>query len=297
MKLKFLSFFFYFVLFTPKSYSCASCGSGGDDPLILYPNENWKIYSALLKTSGFRLVKIDGEYGEQIGPDTKYQAQVSFGKRWTGNLFTTIFIPFVRNQFQGESVQGFGDPVLSARYTLFQQDFTQEYLPQIQILGAFNRSMSRSITESRDDNLLDIFGSGYSQFKTGVDIWWGLTAVQFGTAYVRGYSFPKTDSEIILQPGLEHRLTATIGQSFSNFGKYSLGINRLWNDKVKLDGEEVSSSEKNNYSSFTTLDFFLDESSTVRLSASKQGGFLRNYLVYRNSTDSITLSLGYFKSW
>ena len=43
-----------------KALACASCGSGGDDPLILYPWEDFKIYAGFARSEGFTLLDAAG---------------------------------------------------------------------------------------------------------------------------------------------------------------------------------------------------------------------------------------------
>ena len=290
-------FLFYIIFHGVKALSCASCGSGGDDPLVLNPSEDTKVYVALVRSAGYRLVLSDGDCTSQELTDVKYQLHVSAGKRWTSRIFSTVFLPYVLNYYQNEKITGFGDPSLSFRYTVVQQNFLETLIPQVQILASYKRAISRSPGESQNDYQLDVFGSGFSQSRYGIDFWSGLTFIQYGFAFVRGYPYQKTINEYVVTPGVETKSTVTVGQSLSNIGKYAVGMSSIVVDSSKRDGEIIDSTEQKTYNFFSNFDFEVDPSFTLRFGVSKQGGFLRQFLSYKNTTDLYTFTLAYMQSW
>lgn len=276
-----------------RAFACASCGSGGDDPLIMYPNEIWKGYLGLTRVSDFQLVDENGHIGEEVGPDQKIQLTTSLGRQINFRSFATVTIPYIMNRYKTDSKRGFGDPLLAVRYTILSQDLTEEYIPQVQVIASYRYGMSKSIYESKDSHRLDVFGSGFSQYRIGLDIWSGMTWLQYGVAHVMGFSQSKTANDHKIEPGIEIRSTATVGHTFSGLGKISSGINRQQISELRDNGELVHSSDQLSHSMFVTADWFADVESMVRATVAKQAVIFNN----KNTTRSTSVTLSYMRSF
>jgi hypothetical protein len=283
----------FLILAPQQSQACASCGSGGDDPLILYPNESYKLYVSFTQTSDYELIDLRGNVGTQVGPEKKQQLQVSTGMSLSQRLFVTLSLPYIKNIAESRAKSGFGDPIVGARYTIWPQNIAEEYIPQVQLLASARRGTSRSINESSDPDLLDVFGNGYSQGRLGFDLWSGQTLVQYGFAHIWGVSLPKNVRGRTIRPGLETRSTLSVGQTFSGAFKYILGINRFYAEKLTDDGKALKDSEQLNHSVFATFDVYPWEMTTLRMTLSKQAALLKN----KNTSRSQSVNLAWMRAF
>ena len=291
-KVLFLGFVLSFFL-TQEALSCASCGSGSDEPLILYPNEAYKLYFGVSRSSGFANTDQNGFISNGVALRRKTQFYLSSGMSVNERSFVTLGLPFFANSGLQDTRYGLGDPVLSARYTLVPLNFANEFIPQIQVLASLKPALSRSIHESVHEEELDVFGSGFHQVRAGLDLWFGLTALQFGMAQMVGYSLPKTANDHHLQPGLEFRSILSMGHTFEGIGKLVFGGSHLSVSESRDQGKRVANSAQVNNSLFLSTDYFVDQVSTVRLTVARQAALLRN----RNTTRVDSVAVAYLRSF
>src|SRR5690606_23275964 len=104
--------------FSTAAHACSSCGSGGADPLILYPNERWKIYTAFTRQGDFHNVSPKGKVTTNYGPTEKKSLTLSGGMLLTSRSFVTLTIPIAQNSRAGSTKTGVSDASLFARYTV-----------------------------------------------------------------------------------------------------------------------------------------------------------------------------------
>lgn len=282
--------FFYFA----NANACASCGSGGDDPLILYPNEWLKVYLGVSHQSNFKNVDSNGDFRTAGGPTSKQSLAVAGGYSFSPRSFATVTVPLQRNTRDDKSRMSVGDPSIAGRYSVLMQSFDEPYVPQVQLLLGYKFSQSRSIHESKDlKTLLDVFGNGFSEARTGVDVWFGVTPLKVGFAQTFSMPIAKTYDGVIYQPGIIYRSTFSLGYLWFDEWKVTGGINREFRDSLKASGEIVPESKQLNHSLFLTTDWMFLPNNNLRLSFSQQAAAFDNY----NTSRATSLSLACMHSF
>lgn len=288
-----LVFTFLCLLYAELAFPCASCGSGGEEPLVLYPNEKHKFYFGMTRSGNFENTDASGNtHAVERGAKSKTHLQVSYGISLNQRSFLTLGVPLIANAHSSRTVYGHGDPVISGRYTVLPMHITREYIPQVQILAAFKPSLAKSVHESKDQDALDVFANGYTQYRVGLDIWSGMTWLQYGIAQSITLSLPKKVDGRNLENGTESLTTFSLGHTFTEMGKIVVGISRLFTDQKKEDSQAVANSEIVNHSVFLTGEYFVDSESTVRMTLARQAAAFQN----KNTLASDSLTVAYIKS-
>jgi len=282
--------FLTIVLQSSKSMACASCGSGGDDPLILYPWEQWKIYTGLGRTSAFTPIDAAGRSGRELSPDARNTTTVSMGKTLSNRSFVTVTAPYIVNKRGAYQRSGWGDPMVTARYTLVTQDISQEWIPQVQVLAATKAGSATSVFDYLDPARLDVFGSGVPEWRAGVDIWHAMFDWKAGFAQtVTGpLSSRKTEFGEV-RNGVTYRSTATVGYGWGDFGKLLVGVNREQTTKKSLDGATQADSDVVGQSAFLSADAKIEHHSSVRLTLSKTAAFGLNKNTSRSEAVTVAV--------
>ena len=126
----------------PLAYSCASCGSGGEDPLILYPNESDKILVGAARTAGLRNIDKNGSEATAGGPTERHAFTLAYGHSFSMRSFATLTLPMLRNAREGTAKTAMGDPSFATRYTLHMASLTNPWVPQVQILAGFKPGLA-----------------------------------------------------------------------------------------------------------------------------------------------------------
>ncbi len=282
----------YLGLYSVQTLGCASCGSGGEDPLILYPNEIDKIYVSMIKSSNFQNITRDGRHVSSGGVDEKQVLNLSYGHNFDPRFFATLNTSLIRNRKGHDSSTGWGDPQLSGRYTAVIPDLTAPLIPQIQLIGSYRQAVAPSIRSTKHPKtLLDVRGTGFNEVRIGVDIWWGQEKFKLGLAEVLTYAVARTYEDINYQPGLGLRGTLTAGYQWHTLGKMLIGVNQEYKSPLTAEGEDVADSEQQNFSWFITQDWKLEDISSMRLTYSKLAAFGQN----KNTAAMTSLSLAYFR--
>lgn len=274
------------------AHACASCGSGGDSPLILYPNEEWKFYLGTSFTGGYVNILPDGSHGTDNGPQLKDSVLFSFGHSFSPRFFLTFTDSYLQNRSHGRSQSSWGDPLVSARYTLIPQSIEDDRVPQIQAMVAYKYPATKALQEATDANYLDAFGNGVSEIKLGLDLWYGMSRLKGGIAHVVTFpSHAHFAQNLTVEPGVTQRSTLTLGLSHP-FGKILVGYNLEMLAPLRVNGDEVADSREVNHSLFTTLDFdFADVGGECRLTISQRGVGPWN----KNTSQATVLSLGWLQ--
>ncbi|MFW7379178.1 MAG: hypothetical protein ACOH5I_10255 [Oligoflexus sp.] len=181
-----LWFAFILALFAalPQAKACSSCGSGGADPLVLFPYENLKLLGQLTQQHGFRDIAYDASQSRSYGPEKKWLLTTSMAVRLTQKAFASLTLPWHRHQRADKEATGFGDPLLTVRYNLLQQNLLQIYRPQVQFIAAHKKSRSRSIHGSRRFDNLDVRSNGFDESIFGIDLWFGMSSWIGGATYL-----------------------------------------------------------------------------------------------------------------
>jgi hypothetical protein len=285
-----ISFVFFVSLFSETSLACASCGSGGDDPLILYPSERWKIYAGFARSEGFTLLDVSGRESVQFAPDARNTTTVSLGHSFSSRLFSTLTAPYIVNKRDSYERSGWGDPMLTTRYTVMAQDISVDWQPQVQLIGAVRSGKATSVYDYSDPALLDVFGAGVPEGRLGVDVWHGMFDWKAGVAQTVTIPLASRRSEIgDVRNGVAFRSTATVGYGWGELGKFILGINREQTTKKTIDGEAWANSDTLSHGVFVTADTKIEQRSNIRLTLSRTAalGAARN--VSRADTVSMAL--------
>jgi hypothetical protein len=282
------------VLFVSPSQSlaCASCGSGSDDPLVLWPNERLKTYLAIASSQNLRPVDERGRVGESSGPKSLDMLIFAIGKAVREDLFFTFTLPVIQNRTDDGSLRSLGDLVTGARWTWLQSDFTRPLVPQIQLMGSHSFPIARAQQESSRLDLLDVFGSAVPETKIGVDTFWGQSSLKGGFAVAGLFSSERTLGSSSVFPGNGIRSTVTLGYSLGGLSKWLIGGVQELREERRDDGRRVPESNVAAYSFFTTFDWSLLESHMLRLSVTDKGRLLAN----RNTVAATSVSLAWMST-
>lgn len=275
------------VLFATKSptvLACASCGSGGGDPLILYPNEPYKSYFGLTYQNLTDDVDQNRNLHRVIAPDKKIVATLAGGLLLTSNSFVTLTTSYQSNYQGTRSVSGFGDPSLMGRLTVLPQSFERPYVPQVQIMAGYKPSVVPSIHTQTD--LLKVMGNGFDEYKAGLDIWYGMELLKAGLAQLFVVPRARHESDGSKnESGITSRTTLTLGREYSSAGKVLVGLNRQVTGEKHYQGDLVPDSKVQDHSLFITADYMLTPLDTLRLT------YVRTALLPSDVNTTVTQSL------
>ncbi|HET6345496.1 MAG TPA: hypothetical protein VFH51_11235 [Myxococcota bacterium] len=275
-----------------RAVACASCGAGGDDALILAPSETWKASVSMARTGDFIYVKPDGRAGTAVSPVARDAFTVAMARAMGPRAFVTVTAPTVRNVGDTDERWGVGDPSLGLRYTLVPQAFTDPWLPQVQVVAGFRYALGRSVNEAVDPGLLDVFGTGHSEVRAGLDLWWGMFDWKLGTAQQLLAPLARAIGQVETRPGYGLRSTVTAGYGRDGWGRVVAGLVREQAGEQQLDGAAVSGSRRLLHTVFATADAEVTEADTLRLTAAR-AGVLGSFNTSRTSAFSLT----YMRAW
>lgn len=272
--------------------ACSSCGSGGDDPLILYPNEDYKLLVSASDESGLRNIRHDGKESRSFSVIRRQRYVAGFGLLTTRYSFATVVVPFVVNHDQTRTKEGFGDPSLGFRYTFLTQSFDAPWIPQVQWIAGYKPSTSRGTDGARDPFLLDVFGTGFDEWRTGFDVWNGMTPMQFGFSQVWVFPQAKHTAAGKQRGGLKDSSTLTVGYTDTHW-KMVTGVSRMRAAKRLTDGELINASEQMQHNFFLTADWKIDLMQMLRFTIVERAAFGRN----TNTAKGTAATLTYMRAW
>ncbi len=283
------------IFMTPprRAYACASCGSGGDDPLILYPNERIKTYTGFASSQIIANINTDGSVASAGGVNAKQSLLFAFGYGFTPRSFATLTVPYLRNIGDEQTRTSPGDPSLAGRYTVVMQSLVAPWIPQVQMTYAYKHAQARSLRESQELTLIDVFGSGFSEVKLGTDIWFGMTRVKPGISMQVIKPLAEEFHGVAYEPGLVTRATLSLGYAVIEAWRLTAGINRDQRGLIRVDGETKTGTEELNHSVFLSSDYMLDADATIRLSLARQAAVFDNY----NTAKLDTVSAAYMRTF
>ena len=283
------------LLFSPASlHACASCGSGGASPLVLYPNENIKAYLGLSLVGGFEEIKADGERGEMSGAEQKETYTFAAGYRVLPSLTIGAAIPYANNRIPGDrSESAAGDPLIDSRWTLVSAAWDRPAIPQVQLVSSFKKSVARSLNEQRDPDSLDVFGNGSDEFTTGVDIWWGMAKVKTGVAFSGTHAFQRNIAGSSLQRGKLYQTVASVGFYPMRRFFVSGGGRAAMKERDLAAGRRISDSESRQYDAFLSSRWNPQPVDEIRLTLVRSAIAFNN----KNATRSDGLTAGYARNF
>ncbi len=268
--------------------ACASCGSGGDSPLILYPNEGFKAYLGASRQTDLEAVYPNGEIGKDNGPDRKDVVSAAAGATFLTDFFATLTVPQITNWRAGEHRTGTGDWAVEGRWTALPATMISPFRPQVQVIAGYKSGNAPSIHETKHAHQLDVMGTGFPEAKLGADLWWGQDAFKFGLAEVFGFAQEKDHLGMAMHPGHMSRTTLTAGYG-SNAGKVMLGTNLLHRAQRTIDGERLDDSETLDHGVYVAGDLMVVAAASMRLSFARTAAFGQNRNTVRSR--SVTLAV------
>lgn len=280
--------------------ACASCGSGGDDPLVLFPAETVKFLTGVSVTPSLASTGPDGKRLASTGPDRRVSTIAAAGVALSARGFVTVSGSFTTNSRGDASKSGLADPSIAGRYTVVMPRLDRPLIPQVQLLAGYRPAMTRSIHDSSDPMLLDVFGSGFDEWRTGVDVWMGMPAIKPGFALTVTEPLAARHNGVMLKPGRLVRGTLSLTSMISTMqiGDYAIAPRQvklaagLITDRrgpLWQDGQPVRDSEQSVDGFFASTDFAASESGTVKLVMARQGITRQT----RNAVESTTWSVGW----
>lgn len=280
-------------LLSSDAFACASCGSGSDDPLILWPNESFKTYLGFSSSGQFETVDPKGKTGTESGPTARDGVTFAVAKALREDLFFSWTQPVLQNRLQDASLRSLGDPMAAVRWSWLLPDFTNPWQPQIQLMLSQKFAHTRSLQESTRADLLDAFGTGIPETKVGIDAFWGMHALKAGFACAWLFPEERALGRSLIFPGNGVRSTLTMGHALGEKSKILTGFVREMRQRRRTDGRRVDNSEVVANSIFLTLDLGLSNSDTLRLSFSDRGRMFDN----KNLVAARALSLALLTTW
>ena len=262
----------------PKTaWACASCSSGTGDPLVLYPNERFKIYVGANYSLDRVMLHPDGTAGGGYGAQSQQALILSAGAAINLRSFLTVTVPYVRNVAADQAAMGLGDPSLGMRYTLMQQHFDNPWIPQLQGVAGLRVGLGRAKVPGvvlRVDEL-DRFGQGSNEARLGLDVWWGMAPLKVGAASFLLYPFAMEQvSQEVTRAGVTWRALVSLGHDVGAWGRFLVTLIRDDQADLQVLGRgAISNSGKTVYTLSTSLDVELTPMDAVRVSAGRTALF------------------------
>lgn len=280
-------------LTSKTAQACASCGSGSDDPLVLWPNEQLKTYVGVSSIGRFETVDTEGRPGRESGPKSRDALTMAVGKALRNDLFFTFTVPVHQNRLSGASLRSVGDPMVAARWSWLLPDFTEPLQPQVQLMAYYKFASARALQETERLDLLDAFGTGVPETKLGVDTFWGQSALKGGFAVAALFPAERSLGRSIVFPGNSLKTTSTLGISLGGNNKLLAGVVREMREKRRDSGVRVPKSEILAHSVFTTLDWAPKPRHMVRFTVTDKGRLFTN----RNMIAATSASVAWLATW
>ena len=248
-----------------RLFACASCGSSGDDVLLMYPNERWKFVSGVNSQAGFRNLGPDGESYSAGGIERRQFVNVAVGRNLRSDLLFGVTFGLQSNSSDQRREQGLTDPGIALRWTMLAPNILRPEFPQIQFLAGHRYPIGSSIQDTKDPELLDVTSSGYQESRMGLDHWWGQQSFKGGFALMWHRPWPRRfdGRENAIAPGSTLRTAGTLAFSFNPQYKITGGIVR------EQRWQNDSYAELRQYNSFFNFDYSFDAMRVIRLSFSK----------------------------
>ncbi len=275
-----------------EALACASCGSGGDDPLVLYPNHDWRFHLGVTRAFGFRTVKADGSLGSEAAPRFKDALTLAVGKALRSDAALTLVVPYLQNWRDGRYKRSFGDPLVTLRWTVLAQDISEPWIPQAQLILAHRFAQARAPQEAQNGYLLDAFGQGVPESKLGIDIFNGMSDLKAGVAFSALFPGERHLAGRSYSPGFGTRTTFTLGYGRAGWGKALLGVTRETRREKRLDGAEVPASRVVDNGLFATVDAEVTNLHMARVTWARRSAIARNKNGSRNDAFTVAWQWG-----
>ena len=284
-----------FFIYTRPVYSCASCGSGGDSPLVLFPGENKKVYLGVTNSEIGDYYDKDGNKANYFGLTNKKTITAAFAYRIVDSLYTTVTLNAQQNTEQlGEAV-GFSDPLLSVYYVALNQNFLEPFRPQLSLIAQYKPSTAKTF-EDIDWELesnKDVFSDGLNEFRLGFDSWFFTNNFLYGLALKGSYFSPTKTKSGSFQRKPGYKTIATGGYAFGNVSKLIGGYTYSVKGSMIRNKKLVEDSQMYDQSLFLSWYQKIDIQNLIRLTYSESGLFSKKSYVNRTKN----ISMGYMYLW
>jgi len=239
------------------------------------------------KGQDYSNIDANGEFRTSGGTELKWTTTASFGVAISRKSFATITQSYIENRRGNHRKRGFGDASIAGRYSLAMLSIENQWSPQVQVLYGYKHSTSQSTKSSKDPYLLDVFGSGFSEIKMGMDVWWGQWMVKPGMAVSLVQPLSRLINEHRYSPRLIVKSTALLSYIKPLFMKWVIGTTMENKGTVKVD-DDTEQPRALTHSFFLTAEAMLTETDFARLSYSETGTIGINYNTF--SSKSLTLA-------
>ena len=150
-------------------------------------------------------------------------------------------------------------------------------------------NLGKGIGSSTDANQLDVFGSSYDELTFSSDVWWGITAWKWGVAQSITVSNSKNIQGFKVQPGALLQTTLTGGRDYSAKGKIIAGFILEHKLENQIDDIDQSGSGYRNLTLFTSMDYKIHDTLSLRGTINGRGFGSTNQYSY--SATSLTLAI------
>ena len=274
------------------SLACSSCGSGGDDPLILFPNESKKAFQSIGYQGGFKDYSSDGTLTKARTIESRIRGYSSLGLRLGSHSFVTLGLPYFQNSNEHQSLRVLGDPTINTRLTLHRQTIVRPHIPQVQLLLGAKKSLSKGSHESDHPSLLDIGGTGFDDIRLGGDLWWAMTSMVFGISYSETHSQSEKIEGNTHGIGVGRTYNITTGYSRGKI-KAICGLVKLTRGRRVFYGESISDSDLAQNNAFATFEYKISDATSLRQTLVQSGVYKNN----KNSSQSTTLTSAWMTTW
>ena len=267
--------------------ACASCSSGGEEPLVLYPNERWKVLLGLARQGRYRHLEHDASRGYQDGPAYQDTATLALGRALGRDAFLTLVAPLLRRAGAGASDWGLGDLSINGRWTFLPQSIAAPWRPQLQLSTGYRLPTARPWGGPSQGDL----GAPGAEARLGMDVWWGMHAWQLGLAAwaLLPHGYERAETQV--QPGRALRALLVLAYAQPS-GRISMGLVREQRWALAEAGAPVPRSQVLQHSLFAALEAQLGGVGALRLTAA-QAALFASY----NTQQATSLSLAWIAAW
>lgn len=280
------------VVSVSRVWACSSCGSGGGDPLILYPSDTWRSYLGVSQQTFQANVDPEGQRYPITGIAQRTTSVLGLGRRLTEKSFMVAYLPYVRNTAATKHQSGLGDPSIAYRWTMRRGDLTRPDIPQVQLMLGFKPRYATGTLDADDQRTyLDARGSGYDEGRVGVDLWSAMRAFQYGMSINQIIPRSRIYRGTRYHPGDTTLANVTVGYG-SLVGRIVTGLVYTRRGERTVDDQSIPDSASRDLQQFLTGSWRLQPLTTLRATwvASNTG------MQRRNTSDFRTLTLAVMRT-
>ena len=268
--------------------ACTNCVS--DDPLSESSGGNWRVYAGFSRTTDFSLRNSNGEDVDQFGLESRNTTTVALGHALSSDAFVTLTAPYLVNRKGSNQRSGWGDALLTGRYTIYNQDSALDWMPQIQGVLAYMDGRATSVYNYQDPAALEVFGAGVPQWRAGLDAWHGTQAWKGGLTVNFSGPTNSTQTEFgSLRNGLTVGVKVTGGFGYGDRQRVLCGVNYERTSGKTLGGVLAPNSESQGITGILTGEAQIAHNIDLQLSLQKvaESRYVKNF----SRSNSVTAAI------